>query len=66
MLRQEINRHDDIAIIIPWQTGWVTLPSHRCVHVSDKRQFWFEWEDEWSWCFAVSNVVLGQNGLQNL
>lgn len=66
ILRWEIDWHVDITIIILWQTGWVTLPSHRCVHISDKRQFRFEWEDEWSWYFAASHVMLRQRGLQNL
>lgn len=66
ILRQEIDRRIDVAVIISWQTGWVTLPLHRCVHISDKRQFQFEWEDEWSRYFAVSRVILGQSSLQNL
>lgn len=59
MLRQEMDRHIDTAIIIPWQPGWVTLPSPRCVHTSDKRQLQFEWEDEWSRCLgrAASRIL---------
>lgn len=65
VLRQETDRHIATAIIIPWQAGLVALPLHCCLHRSDKRQFQCEWEDEWSWDFAASRVILGQSSLQD-
>jgi len=63
---QEMDRHADTAVIMPWQAGSVTLPWHCCMHLSDRRQFRFEWEDEWSRYFAASCVVLGQSHPQHL
>lgn len=65
VLGQEMDRYIDTAVIIPWQAGLVTLPLHCCVHRSDKRQFQFEWEDEWSQDFAASRVILRQSSLQH-